>query len=388
MAAPAEFFAGALTGAAAVPLSGIGVDNTDGSTTTPHHYPQRYRSAVSAFQLAHVSPHGNPLQPATAPQPRDGGESPVRGGGQRRGPGGTTSFFGLSMWGEWDSPTLRQVYVCADLDHDGPAAVLGDGTDWCWSRAAAGRPTTTRPFSGTSMVLSVRVRAPSSRTGTARTCRRRCSTRRLFDNSVFLMPADTSPSFWATVLGGNPYTTSGSDPDEAFDYYAYTIDADQPGASAGLVTDTTPRLHFDPAAPVVAADGRELHGSLVAADPNRPRRGFLQLRPEPRRPARRPRRRVAAASLQSARAARAGRHRLRGRRRLRRPRQLRLRARRAPQDGIPDGWTRVKGLATDVVYPGRGMAGSRAFGFVGAGAASRTLRQSLGTAARPATNIN
>lgn len=231
------------SGSLSVPLTGLGVYNSNGSTTKHSGYTQDYQSQVSAFQLTDSSP-----KLAKGPQPFDGGDIQYVGVANDKALGGAGfSFFGMSTWGNWDTPDTRQVYVCLDLNQDHTGGAFGDGTDWCFVTVIDDQTDTQMTglwdingFLGGGKGLLLEgwdfQNQAASKYDT-----------RIFDNSVFFMPAETDPALWASY-GLASATTSGSpDTSPAFDYYIFTVDNNDPVALAGGITDQTPRLTYDPA---------------------------------------------------------------------------------------------------------------------------------------------
>jgi subtilisin family serine protease len=248
MGAPGTIFAGATTGNVDVPLSGIDVFNSTGATT-PSGFSQDYVSVVSAFNLAYTSPK---LVSGTTPY--DNSDIQYVGVISDFNWPGVTSFFGTSMYGDGDTPTAREVYVCIDLDQDGAGGEFADGTDFCFVTST--QLTASGDGQDVFMTGIWDINGflgegegffldgwdyQNSFDGQLDT--------RIHDNNVMFMPAETSPVFWDAALGGDPYTTGGDpDTDEEFNYYIYTFDFDSP---TDAIVDVTPILTFDPAAPVI-----------------------------------------------------------------------------------------------------------------------------------------
>jgi hypothetical protein len=233
---------GSDTGSLSVPLAGVDVHNSNGSITPNSGYTQDYQSQVSAFQLAATSP-----KLAKGHQLYDGGDIQYVGVANDAALGGAGfSFFGVSSYGNWDTPDTRQVYVCLDLDQDGTGGTFGDGTDWCFVTVIDDQ--SDNQMTGLWDVNGFLGAGPGALLPGWDFQNQAAALydTRIFDNSVFFMPAETDPGLWASY--GLPNTTSGSpDTAPAFNYYIFTVDYNDPVALAGGITDQTPVLSYDPA---------------------------------------------------------------------------------------------------------------------------------------------
>lgn len=241
MDSPALINTGAFTGTVNVPLTGVGLNQGSGVTL--------YRSKVQAFNLLY-SDVDDDL--GAAYEPWDGGDiqyvgatSDVVFGNSCGGPC-TSSFIGISMHGDWDTPRMREVYVCVDLDQDGAGGAFADGTDFCYLAR-------TDPSSDNHVVWLWDINGYVGPAGAMSlwdyqsllTGATGVGENRLFDQNTLVMAIDTAPAAWP----GETLTGGAGDSAQAFDFYLMTQDLNDLDILNGVgneLTDATPTLTFNP----------------------------------------------------------------------------------------------------------------------------------------------
>jgi subtilisin family serine protease len=241
MDSPTLINTGATTGTVSIPLTGTEVNNGSASTL--------YRSRVVAFEHLFTSPEVNP-----GPDLWDGGDIQHVGVSSDIPVGGARSYFGISMYGEWDAPRMREVQICLDLNQDATGGAMGDGTDWCWvARPEIISNNYTDVFTvylkDINNFLAGGANAEYSINEYQNVNPNLLDTR-IFNNNVMFLASGTSPAYWNSLVGAGTVKYTGgntTDPDQGFDFKIMTLDFNDPDAIPNIdFTDSTPMLTFDP----------------------------------------------------------------------------------------------------------------------------------------------